>query len=69
LTPLSNGIDSRVWRGRALSNQTILLIVLVLVLIGVLPTYPYSRAWGPYPAGIAAVLLIVVLLLIAMGRL
>lgn len=47
---------------------TILLIVLLLLLIGALPTWPYSRSWGPYPGGILGVLLIIVIVLLIMGR-
>ena len=47
---------------------TILLIILVLLLIGALPAWPYSAAWGPAPAGILGVILIVVLILVLMGR-
>ena len=47
---------------------TILLIVLVLLLIGALPTWPYSTAWGPFPAGILGIVLIVVLVLVLTGR-
>ena len=47
---------------------TILLIILVLLLIGALPSWPYSAAWGPAPAGILGVILIVVLILVLMGR-
>jgi hypothetical protein len=47
---------------------TILLIILVLLLIGALPTWGYSRAWGPAPSGILSVVLIVVLILVLMGR-
>jgi Protein of unknown function (DUF3309) len=47
---------------------TILLIVLVLLLIGALPTLGYSVAWGPAPAGILGVILIVVLILVLVGR-
>jgi hypothetical protein len=44
---------------------TILLIVLVLLLVGAVPAYPYSRSWGYYPSGgIGLVLLIVLLLLL-----
>lgn len=47
----------------ALSN--ILLIVLILLLVGALPTWPYSRGWGYYPSGgIGALLLILILLLL-----
>jgi hypothetical protein len=48
---------------------TILLIILVLLLIGALPSWPYSAAWGPAPAGILGVILIVVLILVLVGRL
>lgn len=48
---------------------TILLIVLVLVLIGALPTWNYSRNWGPFPGGLVGVLLLIVLFLVFTGRL
>ncbi len=44
----------------------ILIIVLVLLLIGALPTYPYSRNWGYYPSGTISVLLVVVIVLLVM---
>jgi len=44
----------------------ILLIVLILLLIGALPTYPYSRNWGYYPSGAVSVLLVVVIVLLVM---
>jgi hypothetical protein len=47
---------------------TLLLIVLVLVLIGSLPTWPYSRGWGYYPSGGAGVLVVVLLVLLFMGQ-
>jgi hypothetical protein len=47
---------------------TILLIILVVLLIGALPTWPYSIAWGPYPAGGLGVVLIVILVLVLSGR-
>jgi hypothetical protein len=47
---------------------TILLIILVLLLIGALPNWPYSAAWGPAPAGILGVVLVVVLILVLLGR-
>jgi len=47
---------------------TILLIILVLLLIGALPTWGYSAAWGPFPAGILGVILVVVLILVLLGR-
>jgi hypothetical protein len=45
-----------------------LLIILVLILIGALPTWPYSRGWGYYPSGIAGVVVIVLLVLLLTGR-
>lgn len=48
---------------------TILLIVLVLVLIGALPTWPHSRSWGYYPSGGVGLIVVIVLILVLMGRL
>ena len=48
---------------------TILLIILVLLLIGALPVFPYSRKWGYAPGGIVGVLLVIVIVLLLMGRL
>lgn len=52
-----------------MSLGTILLIVLVLMLVGVIPTWPHSRSWGYGPSGILGVVLIIVLVLLLMGRL
>jgi hypothetical protein len=46
---------------------TILIIILVLLLIGAIPAWPYSRSWGAYPSGILGVVLVVVLILVLMG--
>ncbi len=46
---------------------TLLLIVLVLLLIGALPTWGYSRSWGYYPTGGVGLLLVVAVLLLAFG--
>jgi Mg2+/Co2+ transporter CorB len=46
---------------------TILLILLVLLLLGALPTYPYSRNWGYAPSGVATVLLVILLVLLFMN--
>ncbi|CDY74396.1 hypothetical protein BGLT_03336 [Caballeronia glathei] len=48
---------------------TILLIILILLLIGAVPSWPHSRAWGYGPSGILGVVLIVVIVLLLMGRL
>jgi hypothetical protein len=47
---------------------TILLIVLILILIGALPTWPYSSGWGYYPSGTAGLIVLVLLILLLMGR-
>lgn len=47
---------------------TILLIILVLLLIGALPSWPYSSGWGYYPSGGLGLLLIIVIIMLVMGR-
>ena len=47
---------------------TILLIILILILLGVIPTWPHSSGWGYYPAGGIGTILIIVLILILVGR-
>jgi hypothetical protein len=47
---------------------TILLIILILALIGVLPTWGYSRTWGFGPSGIAGALVVILVVLLVMGR-
>ena len=51
-----------------MSLGTILLIVLVLILLGVIPSWGHSRSWGYGPSGIGGVLLIVLIVLLLMGR-
>jgi len=48
---------------------TILLVVLVLILVGAVPSWPYSRDWGYSPSGGVGLILLIVLLLVLMGRL
>jgi hypothetical protein len=52
-----------------MSIGTILLIVLVLILVGAIPTWPHSRAWGYGPSGVVGVVLAIVLVLLVIGRL
>ncbi|HYY14068.1 MAG TPA: DUF3309 family protein [Chthoniobacterales bacterium] len=47
--------------------RTILLIILVLLLIGALPTWPYSTGWGYYPSGGIGLILLIVLILALVG--
>jgi hypothetical protein len=48
--------------------STILIIVLILLLVGALPTWPYSSGWGVYPSGGIGLILVIVLILVLMGR-
>jgi hypothetical protein len=56
-------------RNNNMSIGTILLIILILALLGALPTWPYSSGWGYYPSGIAGVVVLVLIILLLMGRL
>ena len=51
-----------------MSVGTILLIVLVLMLIGAIPSWPHSRGWGYGPSGLVGTVLVVLLVLFLMGR-
>jgi hypothetical protein len=51
------------------SRMTLLMIILLLVLVGAIPAWPYSRSWGYTPSGVLLVLLVVLLVLSASGRL
>jgi hypothetical protein len=51
-----------------MSLGTILLIIIILMLIGVIPTWPHSRNWGYAPSGGLGLVLIIVLVLILLGR-
>jgi hypothetical protein len=47
---------------------TILLIILILALVGVIPVWPHSRSWGYAPGGVVGLIVIILLILLAMGR-
>jgi hypothetical protein len=47
---------------------TILLIILILLLVGALPTWPYSTGWGYYPSGGLGLIVVILLILVLMGR-
>lgn len=51
-----------------MSLGTILIIILLLMLIGVLPTWPHSRNWGYYPTGGLGLLLVIVIVLLLLGH-
>jgi len=50
-------------------NSTILLIILIVVLLAVLPTWPYSSGWGYYPSGLLGIVVVVLLIMALTGRL
>jgi hypothetical protein len=47
---------------------TLLLIILIILLLGALPTWPYSAGWGYYPSGGLGLVLLIVVVLLVMGR-
>lgn len=49
--------------------NTIILVILIILLIGTLPRWPYARDWGPWPAGGIGTIFIIILILILLGRL
>ena len=51
-----------------MSLGTVLLIVLILILLGVIPTWPHSRNWGYAPSGIIGTILIILLILFLLGK-
>jgi hypothetical protein len=51
-----------------MSLGTILLVVLVLILIGVIPSWPHSRSWGYAPGGVIGLLVVILLVLLLLGR-
>ena len=51
-----------------MSNRTLLLIVLIIVLLAALPTWPYSTGWGYYPSGGLGLLVIIIIILILLRR-
>lgn len=51
-----------------MSIELILLILLIIILLGVIPTWPYSREWGYRPSGIIVVLIVIIVVLMLLGR-
>jgi hypothetical protein len=64
--PLGRAPPAKVPR---MSLSTILLIILVVLLIGAIPTWPYNAGWGYYPSGGIGILLLIVIILAVSGRL
>ncbi|RPJ35128.1 MAG: DUF3309 domain-containing protein [Verrucomicrobiaceae bacterium] len=51
-----------------MSIGTILLVVLVLLLIGAIPTWPHSRSWGYFPSGALGLILLILIILLVLGK-
>lgn len=56
------------FRRKEAAMSTILLIVLILLLIGAVPTWPHSRSWGYFPSGILGIVVIVLIVMLLTGR-
>jgi Protein of unknown function (DUF3309) len=52
-----------------MSTSTLLIIVLVILLVGAVPSWPHSRGWGYYPSGLLGLILLIVLIMLVTGRL
>jgi len=50
-------------------NRTLLLIMVIILLLAVLPTWPYSTGWGYYPSGGVGLIVLILIILLVMGRL
>jgi len=48
--------------------STILLIIIILLVLGALPTWPYSSGWGYYPSGGLGLILLIIIILVVLGR-
>jgi len=48
--------------------STILIVILIVVLVGALPTWPYSAGWGYYPSGLLGAVLLILIILVLLGR-
>jgi Protein of unknown function (DUF3309) len=55
-------------RSSEMTLGTVLLIVLVLVLLGAIPTWPHSRSWGYAPSGVVGLLVVVLVVMLVLGR-
>jgi uncharacterized protein DUF3309 len=65
-------VDEQIVRSRHVEEEermvTLLIVLLVLMLVGVAPSWPYSRSWGYYPSGGLGLVLLIVVILLLTGR-
>lgn len=61
------GVRRSLGRGAKMSARTLLIILIILLLIGALPTWPYSTAWGYYPSGGLGLVLLIVIVVALFG--
>jgi len=47
---------------------TVLIIILILILLGAVPSWPYSRGWGYGPSGVVGLILVILLILVLLGK-
>lgn len=66
--PVTHGQDPNRDSSMTISLGTILLVVLVLMLVGAMPSWPHSRSWGYGPSGGLGLVLVAVLVLVLLGR-
>ena len=62
------GLKSTHYEEKIMSLGTILLIILILILIGIIPTWPHSRSWGYAPSGGVGLIVIIIVVLLLLGR-
>lgn len=55
-------------QGGDMSLGTIVLVILILMLVGVLPTWPHSQSWGPWPAGGIGLVVLILVILLVLGK-
>ena len=66
---LAGGVPTKRRFAKGISMGTILIVILLLVLLGAWPAWPYSRGWGYYPSSGLGLVLVVLLVLMLLGRL